>query len=311
MANLQYSSDILDYILFKSGEKTDGTSDFDDVALEYLNTAYRKIWMGGMEFDPTINEDWTWLRDKNTLTLQTKISTGTVSVTNNSASATLSATQATDLDDWFFKVDDHEDVFRVSAHTGGSAALTLDSVYTGDTNGTANYKVVKLEYALQSDVLHVLSPMQTQRSNGKLGRIDGIALQKIPPPHLIRAGVPENFAQVDESTVRFDRYADSELVRIDYRYKKRPADLTDSGSEEPLVPLRHRHVIGNIALFDILVDKNDNRSDTVGLIAKQGLKAMALENRYRQSIKDGTFGKIYSRIEQLNRDKSFIEPYAS
>lgn len=313
MANLTYSSDILNYMLFKAGEKTDGTSDYDSVALEYLNTAYRKLWQGGSEFDPTVNEDWTWLRAKGNLILQTKISTGTVSVTNNSATATLSATQSTDLDNWYFKTDAHEAIFRISAHTGGSDTLTLDSVYTGDTDASAGYKLVKLDYTLASDAIEVLSPMTTSFQSGSLrpgGRIDGISEQSLPFQNQLYAGVPYFFSQIDETTVRFNRYADTDLIRVDYRYRKRPADLTDSGSEEPLIPLRHRHVLANIALFDLLMDLNDDRADAVGLIAKQGLKAMSIENKKKIAQMDENFGKIFP-IQPNYYNRVYVgEPYS-
>lgn len=316
MANLKFSSDLIDYVLFKAGEKTDGTSDFDSQALVYVNAAYKKIWQGGSEFDASINEDWTWLRQSGNLILQTKISTGTVSVTNNSASATLSASQATDVAGWFFKTDGHEGIFKISAHGGSTDALTLDSVYTGTTDASASYKLVKLEYTLASDAIEVISPMETAfKGNRRLvfdGQIAGVSFQTMPGRNELLAGVPEFFSQINETTVRFNRYADSNLIRIDYRYKKRPADLTDSGSEEPLVPLHHRHVIANIALYDILSDKNDDRADTVSLIAKQGLKAMAVENRNRLSQMDGSYGKVHPRRDMYGYKNYYYQgdPYS-
>ncbi len=319
MANLKYSSEIIDNVLFEGGEKTDGTSDFDAQSLIWLNANYRKIWQGGGEFDPAINEDWTWLRENGNIILQAKITTGTVSVTNNSASATLSASQATDVANWFFKVDTHEAVFRISVHGGSTDALTLDSVYTGDTNGTASYKLVKLEYTLASDVIEILSPMFTSfRANRRFnfdGQIDGVPLQALPWQHELLAGVPEFFSQIDDTTIRFNRYADDDLLRVDYRYKKRPDDLTDSGSEEPLVPLRNRHVLSDMTLFDLYKAKNDDRADSIALEAKQGLKAMAVENQNRLSKMDGDYGRIRPRNDYFNswygyRRQYVGEPYA-
>lgn len=319
MANLKYSSDIIENVLFEAGEKIDGTSDFDTQVLIWLNSNYRKIWQGGGEFDPSINEDWTWLRKSGNIILQAKITTGTISVTNNSASATLSASQSTDVVNWFFKVDTHEAVFQISTHGGGNDALTLDSVYTGDTNTTASYKLVKLEYSLASDVIEILSPMFTSfRANRRFnfdGQIDGVSLQAIPWQRELLAGVPEFFSQIDETTVRFNRYADDDLLRVDYRYKKRPNDLTDSGSEEPLVPLHHRSVLSDMTLFDLFKAKNDDRADSIALEAKQGLKAMAVENQNRLSQMDGDYGRVRPRNDYLNPwqgyGRQYVgEPYA-
>ncbi len=317
MANLKFSSDIIEHVLFEGGEKIDGTSDYDARVLIWLNANYKKIWQGGSEFDPAINEDWTWLREKGNIILQTKIATGTVSVTNNSATATLSAGQAVSMADWFFKVDGYEGIFRVASHTAASDTLTLDSVYTGDTNATASYKLVKLDYPLASDAIEILTPMRTaHRANrwfGDRGKINGVSLQSMPEPYILRTGIPYFFTQINETTVRFDRYADSDLLRIDYRYKKRPADLTDSGSEEPLVPLHHRHVLASMTLFNLLKAKNDDRAETEALIAKQGLKAMSVENQNRLSQMDNDYGRIHPRADFLLRNRAYWywgEPYS-
>ena len=311
MANFKYTSDIIGYILFKAGEKIDGTSDYDSKAVEYVNSAYRKIWTGGGEFDVDINEDWTWLRARDTFTLQTAITTGTVSVTNDSVTATLSAAQAVDMDNRYFKVDGHEDVFRVSAHTASPDTLTLDSVYTGSTDATASYTLFQLDYTLASDAIEILAPMRVNRSNDNEGKVEGVSLDKLPPLQNVAGGVPSKFAYVDDTTIMFNKYAVDDLVRVNYWYKKRPADLTDSGSEEPEVPLRHRHVIGNIALFDLLMDMNDDRAETVGLAAKQGLLAMSRENQSRISMMSGTYGAIVPRWDLLTQLDYEAEPYQS
>ena len=82
MANYTFSSDLVNDILFRAGEPIDGTSDFDSVALQYLNRAYQSVWSGGSEILPQINEQWWWLRkdDQGVLTLNPVIDTGTVLV---------------------------------------------------------------------------------------------------------------------------------------------------------------------------------------------------------------------------------------
>ncbi len=309
MANFQYTQDIKKYILFKAGEKTDGTSDFDTKAIEYINAAYRKIWTGGGEFDVDINEDWIWLKARSTLTLQPEITTGTISVTNNSTTATLSASQATDVASYYLRITGDEDIFRISTHGGATDALVLDSVYTGTTSTAASYTLFKLDYAFASDTIDILSPMITTRENDNDNKIEGVTIAKLPSLKYVSAGVPNRFAYLDDNNIRFDKYADS-LMRIDYWYKKRPADLTDSGTEEPEIPLRHRHVLGNVALWDLLLDINDDRAETVGLSVKNGLIAMSRENQARIAMIGGTYGQILPRWD-LTMDNYFNEPYQS
>ena len=139
MANYTYSADLINSALFLAGESTDGLSDFQDRALELLNRSYRAIWMGGTEIDPTLNEEWWWLRKSTpgVITLLPR-EEHTASVTNNSASITFSATIADSKVGWHFRAEDTADVFRISTHVAGTAAATLDSVFTGTTNAAVS-----------------------------------------------------------------------------------------------------------------------------------------------------------------------------
>ena len=301
MGNLQFSSDLLDDILFRAGEPVDGTSDFHAQALIDLNRAYRAMWMGGGEFVKDMNEPWLWLKKSTPgiLTLQPYDESGTISVTNNSASATLSATRATDLDGWFLKVDSHGDIFRISAHTAGSAALTLDGVYTGTTNSAAAFRLFKLEYALAADLLRLIAPMRCYSDN--IDRIEGIdlyALDRDYPLMYADAGTPDKFALVTDTTVRFNRYGgniSTDLRRIEYDYHYRPADLTDGASEEPVIPREHRQVLADCALFNLLTTMSSAKAEAIGLQAKGGLQAMAADNRKKLSQLSSRMGHISPR----------------
>lgn len=302
MANYQYSSDIINDALFRAGEPTDGSSDFESVALSYLNRSYNALIFGGNEFFPTAHEDWWWLKAEANIILQPSITTGTVSVTHNSTSIAFSSGPASDMDGYFFKVDGHQDVFRISAHTAADTAATLDSVYTGTTNATASYRLFKLEYDLAAACLKVTGPMQAFRDSEY--DIYGMALSELQsqyPLSLIQMGTPDRYAQVDEDTVRFNKYIDTdELVRVDYDYMRKPDALTDSGSEEPLVPLKFRYVLADMTTFFLLMDKDDTRAQAVGEMAKSGIAAMSLENRSRMA-NTGEMGQIKPRQSGIGR----------
>ena len=297
MTTLQTSAELIAHGLFQAHEVTDGTSDYASVAVDYLNKAYRAISMGGNEWVRDRNPGWWWLRDEASLILQPIISTGSVSVTNNSASATLSATQATSLAGRFFKVDSHSDVFRISAHTAGTDALTLDTVYTGETATAAAYKAMRLEYDLASDVLYVESPM---RIYGTYQRVQGVSLRDLDeryPLDLVWAGQPHHFAMVDEDTVRFSHAGGdeaTELYRVDYDYLKRPSDLADD-SGEPLIPLQYRYVLADLITTFIAVDKDENDdAEFFGNSAKGTIASMIAEHNAKMG-KQGEVGRIYAR----------------
>ena len=294
MTTLATSADILDDVLFRASEPTDGTSEFDTQALQYLNRAYRAIWMGGGEFVPEINEPWLWLKKSSpgVLTLLPVDTTGTVAATNNNTAITFSVTKATDLDGYFLRVQGHADVFRISAHTAGSASATLDGPYTGTDVTTASFQLMKLEYALAADVLRVIGPMRVQADgHTEIDGVDLTSLERDWPLTSVTGGTPEVFAMVTEQSVRFSHAGgniSTMLKRVEYDYLRIPDDLVDD-STEPLVPLQHRQVLADIALFLLLSAKSDQRAEAVGPQAQAGLRAMAADNRAR-------FGQFSRRV---------------
>lgn len=305
MANLTTSADLVNYALFNGGEPTDGSSDYASAIVEYLNRAYRAMWNGGTEFDPELQEDWYWLK-KDTpglLTLVPTIQTGSVSVTNNSASITFSSAPASSVAGFFFKTTLHPDVFRIASHTGGAAAATLDGVYTGTTASAATYQLAKGEYSLASDVLRIISPMRIQAAASDQGEIDGVelsALERDWPLSDIQTGAPTQFAHVTETKVRFNKMgltdAATSLMRVEYDYLLVPADLAND-TNAPLVPLPYRHVLADMTLYFLLIAKNDDRANQTSLQARAGLRAMSRDNRRRMVNYSRSAGQILSRAD--------------
>jgi len=52
-------------------------------------------------------------------------------------------------------------------------------------------------------------------------------------------------------------------------------------------------------LYFLHTDKNDNRADGVGMLARSGLRAMARENRQRKTAVSRLMGKILPRQTEL------------
>ncbi len=309
MANLQTTGDIKCYVLDKSDELTDGSSDFDAQSLEFINRQYQAIWLGGQELEPSIKEDWYWLlkHPPGVLNLEPAITTGTVAVTNNSTAITFSSAPAASVAGYFLRITGERDVFRISTHTAGASAAVLDAAYTGTTNATAAYILMRLEYDLASDVLNVISPFRTTRhnSNEDPHRIDGIDLDTMErdwPLSQISEGVPETFAVVLQTDttfkIRFNRYGSktaNDFIRVEYSYLQRPSLLTTTPSTTPLLPWEWRQILADASIFLMLIAKNDSRADTYGLSARQGLQAMARENRHRRAKATTDYGQIITR----------------
>lgn len=300
MANYQFSSDLVSDILFRSGEPTDGSSDFNAVALQYLNRAYQALWLGGTEIDSSINENWWWLLTEAPLIIEPTIVVGTVTTTNGSASITFSSAPPNTVVGYFFRGSSSpQETYKIATHTAASTAATLDSVYLGTGGAGQTYTLFKMEHALATDVLRLATPMRLSQSNsagssysraGRNYQILGLSNRELeestPIATATVAAIPKFFAQMTEgsvTTVRFDVYT-STRIRADYMYLKRPADLTNSGTEEALTPRQYRKLLADIAVLFLFIDKNDNRAQLIAQIAKSGVRAMALENRMRLQV---------------------------
>lgn len=286
MANYTTAKDLIDDALQRANEPTGGASEFQDLAIRLLNRAYQELWTGGGAFEPRINESWWWLRARGQLLLEPQVTSGTVSVTQGSDAITFSSAITTDLAGYHFQVDGHPDVFVIDTHGGSTDAATLDTVYTGDTESEANYQAFKVDYDLAADVLSLMHPMQTQRTERSIHLIGLEELHEAYPLTSIRDGVPDRFAMLDETKVRFNRAGDDdgEQIRVDYHYLFEPDDLEYTAASVPSVPRQYRKVLADMVVFWLLVQKNDERANGVGKQARAGIRAMVAENRRRWAL---------------------------
>jgi hypothetical protein len=283
-------------VLFRSGEESEG-SDWDSKVLDYLNRVYQTLAAGASEFLPEYIEDWWWMRGSDVLTLEPVISTGTVAVTQNSTSITFSSAPASSVTGWRFRIDDYPEVFKISAHTGGQASATLDSAYTGEDNSAATYKLMKVQYSLSASVSVIMSPMVGYRSNPNIIGLSPERMDQLYPLPDLEPGAPRAFALDDDTTVRFSHggRTDGLSMRVEYRFRRKITDLEDSASSKPLVPIQWRHILADMALTYVLLDKNDDRSNAVALAARTGLAGMLKENRRRMAKIDQDVGHIFPR----------------
>jgi len=134
-------------------------------------------------------------------------------------------------------------------------------------------------------------------------KTDGMDLTQLEegwPLQEAQPGTPQAFAPVGETKVRFSHYGgltSTDLIRLEYDYLYRPADLTDSMTEEPTVPRQYRKVLADLGLFYLLLDKNDSRVEGIGNIAKASIKSMKRENDSRWARMGREAGRIVPRQE--------------
>ena len=150
MAQFRNTADILDSILRRAGEVTNGNSAYEADVLEYLNRVHHTTLAGGSIFNMDVDEAWTWAHSKSPiiLELQPAYESGTVSVTNASVAATFSSAPTLSYEGWYLRVDQDAEVYKIKQHTAGQAAMKLDSNYVGTTAAGKIFKAMKLDYEL-------------------------------------------------------------------------------------------------------------------------------------------------------------------
>lgn len=305
MANYKFSSEILDSILDRAGEPTDGTSDFESQSLQYLNRAYRGLWEGGQELGVDVSEIWWWMRGttEGTLTLL-PMQSGGATVLNNNTAVTLDATITPSMVGYKMRFGANLDVYTITAHTAGTAAVTLDSGYTA-ASGTDTWKAWKTDYALATDLLTLTMPFRIYREGiVKIKEVTEPEFQDRFPFFQLDWGYPTAFCFIGTQTVRFNKGGGqntTDYIRVDYTYLPVPADLTDSASEEPLVPLQYRHILADWGTAMVLADKDDDRAAFYVQAAQAGAKAMSREHRRRILYGSSDFAKIKPRSNPVLR----------
>ena len=195
------------------------------------------------------------------------------------------------------RVVGHPDVFVILSHMPDSPTATLDYPYTGDTNSAAAFEAMRTEYELDEAAQVLSSPMVAFRNPHRINGITTEKMDELFPLINLSPGVPQAFCLENETTVRFSHGGDEDgrTMRVEYRYRPNVDDLTDSTASIPLVPPQWMHVLADMALVYVLLDKNDDRSNAAALGARTGLAAMLKENRRRLVKIDHQAGQINPR----------------
>lgn len=239
MAQYESFKDLKLEALQRAGELDDGNSDYDSDAEQFINQLYRAIYAGANEFDVTLGEVWDWAKAKTPglLKLIAPFETGSISLTLDSVSGTLSSAPAAGLGSmvgWFLKIEGRSTLYRIVSHTAGGTAITLDQAYLEDTGTALSFKLIKLDYEL-TGVSRLAEPLKTHKLTvdedpfGEITFVDKAEFDRMFPMLSLQSGIPSKFTIVrqveDTLTIRFNRYP-SESTRIEYEYLPKPEILS-------------------------------------------------------------------------------------
>jgi len=166
MGQFRTTADIADEVLQKSGEVTNGNSDYEALVLKYLNKAHQAIIGGGNIYSIEVDESWPWARSRHPMILELEpcIVTGSVTVTAGDINVSFDNPPAQSVQGWFFQLNqdgNNSTVYRITAHEAGSDAAVLDSSMLDET-GSYSFRLYKLEYEL------IPAYMYVDRTNDKI-----------------------------------------------------------------------------------------------------------------------------------------------
>jgi hypothetical protein len=302
MGILSNTRELKEDVLFRASEPLTG-SEFDTKVVNYLNRVYRTLAAGASEFLPEYIEDWWWLRGNGVLNLDPVYKTGTISVVNNSDAIVFTDAPPDSMVDRRLLISGFSDKPVIQGHSAGSVNATLDKPWTGDTLPDTEFQLLRIIYDLDTAVQVILSPMIGFRDIFRINGMSPERLDELYPLAQLTPGFPQAFALESETKIRFSHGGSDEddFFRIEYRFRPKISDLTDSTSSIPLVPSQWMHLLADMALTYLLIDKNDDRSNAVALAARTGLGAMLKENRRRLAKMDPDVGKIITRPENTLR----------
>lgn len=318
MANYENAKDLKEEVLRHSGELTDGTSEYDETVMIFLNRAYLAILSGAADLGLDIGQPWAWAKKRHasTMVIQPMVRAYTTTATFNSDAITFNTVIPYSVKNYYISFDDHADVYRVASHVAGTAVATLDSVYIGDSGAAFGTRLMKLDYQLDPGILRLVGPMSTSRNSdvnwdGKIEMIDQSTFNRDYPMG-VREGCPDRFTQVFKDngmrpTVRFNRIPASgeKPIRIEYDSIPVPESLTDDEASIPVVPRDHRATLDYYATYYLLMDKNDSRAAEYRELARAGMMALVRASKVEKANTNSNYGRLISRSDQggVNRGR--------
>lgn len=208
----------------------------------WVNESYR--FLAGMR-------EWPWLMGAKALQTEADTTSLTASVSAASTSVTLSSTVASSLaNDYYIQFATTDDWYLITAHTGGTAAITISPAYQDASNLVSGTCIIRrVFYSLASDVDRIIDMRQTITDHA-LTYVDPRAFDRqLPDP--TATGTPYVYTQLglDSSrNLRVNFYPiPSTKTNILYKYYQRVTDLS-TGTDVPIIPAKFHQAIVFTAL---------------------------------------------------------------
>lgn len=155
MSQFRNTADILDEILAKSGEPTNGNSSFETTALTYANKMHHSIIGGGSLFNLLVDEPWIWARSRHPITLELQPSIqGTAAFVSASTTFTFGSAPSVSLEGWHIQAKGKDTVYKITNHTAATTSAQIDSSFV-DATGGSSFRAFKLDYEIVQPYVYI------------------------------------------------------------------------------------------------------------------------------------------------------------
>lgn len=268
-------NDVKNYILDRANEDNDGTSDFESSCTQIITEAWRWLYTLGQ---------WLCLRKypPGVIITAAPVTGLTITTTFGSTAATLSAPPPASLSvaNYIVVVAGKNYAIRVTAHTGGLAAITIDGV--PESLAGVAVTLVKTEYDLPANC-GILTDGGLWTEDGDivtLEREEQARWYYDGPPDI--SWPPSTCVRITKGKVRLSTAPDR-AHRLEFPYQDEPAEPTGSTTmviDRHLIP-----VLAEKSLSVLYEMKDDSRAKNAEARALEGvIHATA----YEQLLKNGT-----------------------
>jgi hypothetical protein len=326
MGNLASTVDIKKEVLRRAGERDDGSSEFEDRVLNYINYWYHSVLAGSTELNIECGDPWYWARaqfpgvfniDPYYLGNSCTMTYGSINGTFSSIPLDPSGVPMS-LEGWYIKLSGLAEYYRVVSHAAGALTFEIDAAFNdSSTTAPQSFTGYHLDYQLSppDGIIRLAAPMRVYRrqspyadDTGQVDIIDKMSLDRDYPLFRILQGVPDRAAitYVNDASiwVRFNR-SPSFSTRVEYEYIPEADSLTDDVKSVPIIPHEHRIMLVYGAVYNLLIDKNDNRAPEYRDLTTRSLEAMVQANRRIKANMQKDMGRLIARRDMTHYTRRY------
>ena len=259
------------------GHDLSGASSQRSAILDHLDRAHKLVCAGGgfLNFDEagkqlSADRVFAFARSKQPaiINLSAAITTGNVTATQGSTTITFGAAPggSNSVANWFIRVNDQDEVYRISAHTAAATTATLDGAFVGANVSAGTLKLWCLQYDIGlGTILRLIGPFRAQGSdNGDtISVYDKEEMLDNWPLDDIDTAYPEACSVIKESSgtisLQFNSAPDN-LSRVEYDYVATPSTLVVSPAVDPILPKQFRLLLAELAVYHMMLRNDDTRA---------------------------------------------------